>query len=303
MQQSRSRKGRDVCGIVLLDKPGGMTSNRALQRVKRLFDARKAGHTGSLDPLATGLLPICFGGATKLSGYLLDAGKTYSVTAKFGVATDTADADGQVTGVCEQPAPDIDRVRQSLARFCGDLEQVPPMYSALKQGGRRLYELARQGVEVERPARPVRIYSIVLDDYQWPHCSFTVQCSKGTYVRTLVVDIAASLDTLGHVSALRRLALGPFEARQMVTVDALEEAAQAGEQALDRFLLPPAVAVADWRQVEVNGEQASKLRHGMRIPAEPHWPPGKVAIMTVDRGLMGLGEVTTAGELAPQRLL
>jgi tRNA pseudouridine55 synthase len=303
MQQSRSRKGREVRGIVLLDKPGGMTSNRALQKVKRLFGGSKAGHTGSLDPLATGMLPICFGGATKLSGYLLDAGKTYRVTATFGVATDTADADGKIVASVEQPVPDIDQVRRALARFLGDIEQIPPMYSALKQGGRRLYELARQGVEVDRPPRAVRIDSIVLDDYHWPQCDFTVKCSKGTYVRSLVVDIAQSLGTLGHVSALRRVALGPFDAARMVTLPALEEAACHGEAVLDGFLLPPSVAVADWLRVEVSGEQAARLRHGMRIPAEAHWPLGKVAIMAADEGLIGIGEITASRELAPRRLL
>src|SRR5690606_22393216 len=210
------RRGRNVRGILLLDKPSGVTSNRALQRAKRLFQAAKAGHTGSLDPLATGMLPICFGAATKLAGYLLDARKTYAVTAELGTATDSADADGQVIAQSATPPPAELDVREAVASFEGDIEQTPPMYSALKRDGRRLYELARQGIVVDRAPRRVRIDTMTVEEYAWPTVRFTVTCSKGTYVRTLVTDLAARLGTLGHVTALRRLAVEPFDSADMV---------------------------------------------------------------------------------------
>src|SRR5690606_13784064 len=199
MARHGRRKGRPVDGVLLLDKARGVTSNRALQQVRRLFDAAKAGHTGSLDPLATGMLPVCLGEATKVSGFLLDADKHYRVTAKLGVRTDTADADGVVTATAPVPAFDDARRRETLARFTGDIEQVPPMYSALKHQGRRLYELARAGEEVERHARTVRVFSLVPEARDEDSLTLDVRCSKGTYVRTLVEDIAADLGTLAHV--------------------------------------------------------------------------------------------------------
>ncbi|HEX7079655.1 MAG TPA: tRNA pseudouridine(55) synthase TruB [Gammaproteobacteria bacterium] len=300
---NRRRPGRDVTGILLLDKPRGSTSNRALQQAKRLFRAAKAGHTGSLDPLATGMLPICFGAATKLAGYLLDARKTYSVTAELGVATDTGDADGAVTARSDAPAPSEARLRTALAAFVGEIEQTPPMHSALKHDGRRLYELARRGVVVERKPRRVRIFAATLDEYVWPRCRFTVTCSKGTYIRSLVADLASEAGTLGHVAALRRLAVEPFREADMVGLEALEAAAASGLSALDAFLLPLDAALPDWPSVEVDAADALRLSQGQAVPAGPAWPRGLVRIQARGAGMIGIGEVLPEGRLAPRRWL
>ncbi|MGB5440817.1 MAG: tRNA pseudouridine(55) synthase TruB, partial [Gammaproteobacteria bacterium] len=215
-RRQRNSHLRPVNGILLLDKPAGVTSNAALQIVKKLYRARKAGHTGSLDPLATGLLPICFGEATKISGFLLDADKDYLVTCKLGERTTTGDAEGEV----EQRRP-VERVTEKLVRkamqgFIGDIEQIPPMYSALKHKGERLYKLARQGIEVERAPRQVTIFEMELTDFSLPEATFRVHCSKGTYVRTLIEDIGEVLGCGAHVIRLRRLGVGPFDSSGMI---------------------------------------------------------------------------------------
>src|SRR5690606_6848327 len=283
--------------------PSGLTSNQALQRVKRLYRAAKAGHTGSLDPLATGMLPICFGAATKLVGYLLDAAKTYSVTARLGVATDTADADGRVIEHAEGEPPDGDRVRRALESFVGEIEQIPPMYSALKRDGQRLYDLARRGIVVDREPRRVHIHGISLDEYAWPVLRFTVKCSKGTYVRTLVTDIAAAIGTLGHVAALRRLAVEPFDGGEMVTLERIEQTAEAGPAALDALLLPAESARSGWPRVEVSPACAERLLRGQSVPAAADWPVGLVRLEEGVLGFMGVGEVLPEGRLAPRRML
>lgn len=298
----RRAKGRPLNGILLLDKPPGPTSNQALQRVKRLFRAAKAGHTGSLDPLATGMLPICFGAATKLAGYLLDARKTYTVTAELGAATDTGDADGTVIERSgEQPGRE--RLEAALAGFVGEIEQTPPMYSALKRDGKRLYELARQGVVVDRTNRRVRIFRAELEAYAWPHCRFTVTCSKGTYVRTLVTDLAEAAGTLGHVAELRRVAVEPFDARQMVGPDELEATAEhGGAAALDEMLLPADSALAGWPRIVLDPARSAGLARGQSVPAEPGWPRGLARVEDAG-GFVGIGEVLAEGVLAPRRLL
>jgi tRNA pseudouridine55 synthase len=297
------RKGRNVRGVLLLDKPSGMTSNQALQRVKRLYQAAKAGHTGSLDPLATGMLPICFGAATKLAGYLLDARKTYTVTAQLGVATDTADADGEVVERSDASAPDPEHVRRAVDALVGESLQTPPMYSALKREGRRLYELARRGIVVEREPRQVAIYSARLDEYAWPTLRFTVACSKGTYVRTLVTDLAESLGTLGHVTVLRRLAVEPFDPSGMVTLDALEREEAGGPAALDRLLLPAESALADWPLLELDPASTERLLHGQSVAAASGWPVGLVRLQDRSLGFIGIGEVLAERRLAPRRML
>ncbi|MGB1580547.1 MAG: tRNA pseudouridine(55) synthase TruB, partial [Nevskiales bacterium] len=233
MGRGRRARGRNISGILLLDKPIGRSSNAALQEVKRLFDARKAGHTGSLDPLATGLLPICFGHATKLSGYLLDADKAYWVKARLGERTDTADAEGEV--IERLPVPDLSSrsVLDVLGSFLGEQEQLPPMYSALKHEGKRLYELARAGEEVERKKRRINIYDLQLLSAQADELVMSVRCSKGTYIRTLVEDIAQALGTVGHVAALRHTAVGAFTGEQMIDLPNLHALAEAGVDALD----------------------------------------------------------------------
>jgi tRNA pseudouridine55 synthase len=302
MHARGEKVSRDVTGIVLLDKPAGITSNQALQRVKRLFGAAKAGHTGSLDPLATGMLPICLGEATKVSGLLLDAAKSYRVTAALGAATDTCDADGTV--VERRPAPEIEAsgIEAALAGFVGEIEQVPPMYSALKHKGRRLYELARRGEEVEREARRVTIYAIELEAVDWPVLEFRVDCSKGTYVRTLVVDLAARLGTVGHVRALRRLAVAPYAQSQMRDIADLEALAAEGWDRLDATLLPPDGALCAWPAIELDVEAALRLRQGQWLASDPARAPGRVRLYGEDGAFLGVGEVLATGELRPRRL-
>ena len=294
---------RDVRGLLLLDKPGGMTSNRALQRVKHLFQAVKAGHTGSLDPLATGMLPICFGAATSVCAYLLDSHKAYRVVAALGNATDTGDADGAVVATSGAAPPGRDAVAAALARFEGTIEQVPPMYSALKQEGVRLYKLARRGVSVPRAARTVVIESLELESYGWPELAFTVRCSKGTYVRSLVEDLAAALGTLGHVRELRRLYVDPFAAEPMIDLATLEaSAAEGGLAALDRHLLPLDRALPTWPAVPVSAAGAERLAHGQALAAEPGWPQGRVRVYAPPGELLALGEVGPDRRLVPLRV-
>ena len=294
---------RDVRGLLLLDKPGGMTSNRALQRVKHLFHAAKAGHTGSLDPLATGMLPICFGAATSVCAYLLDASKAYRVVAALGAATDTGDSDGTVVATAEGEPPDPETIAAALRRFEGPIEQVPPMYSALKQQGVRLYELARRGVSVPRAARRVVIESLQLERYAWPELVLTVRCSKGTYVRTLVEDIAAAAGTLGHVRELRRLYVDPFAAEPMADLAALEAAAaEGGLAALDGRLLPLDRALPDWPVVALSAAEAERLAHGQSVAAAPDWPVGRARVYAPPGELLALGEVGADRRLVPLRV-
>ncbi|MEO8465084.1 MAG: tRNA pseudouridine(55) synthase TruB [Gammaproteobacteria bacterium] len=303
MSNARAR-GRDVFGLLLLDKPAGASSNHALQRVKHLYQAARAGHTGSLDPLATGMLPILFGSGTRLCGYLLDSGKEYSTTARLGIATTTGDAEGEVIADRSGEAPpSLDAVADVLRRFVGEISQVPPMYSALKRDGVPLYSLARRGIEVERAPRRVTIEALVLEEYRWPHLALTVRCSKGTYIRTLVEDIAVALGTVGHVAALRRLAVLPFVGQPMHSLDSLQTAATAGGlNALDAFLLPPDLALPDWPAVELDGPAVTRLSQGQAVPAEPNWPRGEVRVYAQPRRFIALGTVTTEGRLEPQRV-
>ena len=293
---------RDVSGIVMLDKPAGLTSNQALQRVRRLYRASKAGHTGSLDPLATGMLPVCLGNATKVCSYLLDARKSYRVTARLGQSTDTGDAEGTVVG--ESPAVEFPKeaVEGVFDGFTGEYEQVPPMYSALKHKGQRLYKLARRGIEVPRKPRTVRILELKLRRMRSPELQFDVTCSKGAYVRTLVEDIARALGTLGHVRALRRTSLGPFSETQMVTLPTLEDNAREGLEALDQCLLPADRALTSWPRVVVPAPLRGPLVNGRAVPVEMGWPRGKVRIYAPNEEFLGIGEVTAAGRLAPRRV-
>ena len=299
----RQRQRRTVDGFLLLDKPYGFTSNRALQRVKRLFDARKAGHTGSLDPLATGMLPICFGTATRVAQYALAADKSYAVTGRLGVRTDTDDADGRIIEQGTVPELTLGAVKAVLEGYVGVSEQTPPMYSALKHEGQRLYELARRGIEVEREARPISIRSIELGAFEPPDIEMRVVCSKGTYIRTLVADIAASLGTIGHVAALRRLTVGSFVDERMWTLEELEVLAIDGWTALDRTLRPTDTALLGWPEVVLDGEALSRVRHGQTIKIEPPDHSGCHRIYSADRVFVGIGVVNERGELAPRRIL
>lgn len=297
--RSRAEPGarRDVHGVLLLDKPSGITSNKALQQVKRLLRATKAGHTGSLDPLATGMLPICFGEATKLTGLMLAADKTYRVSAALGRATDTGDSTGAVVAEAAVPTLSEALVRPALERLTGSIEQVPPMYSALKHDGQRLYALARRGIEVERAARTVTIHELTLLRHEPCLLELRVRCSKGTYVRTLVEDLARALGTVGHVTALRRLAVAPFGEGPMTTLAALEQAIEA-----DALLLPVDSVIADWPRLSLDAELVERLVHGQAVRAEDGWPRGPVRLHTAMGRLFGIGEVGAGDRLVPRRL-
>ena len=294
---------RAITGILLLDKPAGLTSNAVLQRVRRLYRADKAGHTGSLDPLATGLLPICLGEATKLSGYLLDADKRYVVRAAVGKATATGDAEGPVVRESDPAGLTRAALAALLPQFTGAIRQRPPMYSALKHQGQRLYELARQGQEVEREARPVHVASLELLDFGPGFFELDVRCSKGTYIRSLVEDLAAAAGQCAHVATLRRLEAGPFRAAGMVAPATLEQAAGQGLEALDALLLDPLAGLADWVRVTVTAPEAARLAQGqpIRLAAVPR--PGPVAVVDDRPALLGLAEVDAERVLRPKRWL
>lgn len=295
--------GRKIDGIFLLDKPAGLTSNAALQEVKRIFKARKAGHTGSLDPLATGMLPICLGEATKVSSFLLDADKRYQMTCKLGEKTDTADAEGEVVETCSVPELDKATVEEVLTRFIGPIEQIPPMYSALKHNGERLYTLARQGKVVERKPRAITIHELTLLSLGVDTCELEIRCSKGTYVRTLAEDIAEALGTLAHVIALRRLGVGPFnDVDQMVTLDELKKMADSGLESLDDRLLPIESALTGWPGVQVSSNDAFYVRQGQAVQV-PHAPTsGWVRIYEDGEQFLGMGQIQDDGKVAPKRL-
>ena len=299
----RRAKGRPVNGILLLDKPSGMTSNEALQKVKWLYFARKAGHTGSLDPLASGMLPICLGEATKVSGFLLDADKRYWVRCKLGERTATGDAEGEVLETRPVGEPDAAQVEAVLARFRGTIEQVPPMYSALKHEGQRLYKLARQGVEVERQPRQVEIHELQLLALEGDSMDILVHCSKGTYVRTLVEDIGEALGCGAHVAGLRRTAVGPYQEDQMVTMERLEQLREQDKAALDDLLLPVESALVQWPDVELTPDAAFYLQQGQPVLV-PHAPTrGWVRLYERGHRFIGMGQILDDGRVAPKRLM
>lgn len=299
----RRSKGRPVNGILLLDKPDGMTSNDALQQVKRLYKAEKAGHTGSLDPLATGMLPICLGEATKVSGFLLDADKRYLITCKLGVKTATADAEGEVLERRPVPALDEQELEGQLARFRGTIQQIPPMYSALKHKGERLYKLARQGQEVERAPRTVTIRELTLHRLEGDEIDLEVACTKGTYVRTLAEDLGEVLGCGAHVKTLRRLGVGPYtEPAAMTTLEELRHLAGDGFAALDGALLPLESALSGWPGVRLSPDSAFYLRQGQAVLVPKAPTAGWVRLYDQDQRFLGVGEIQDDGKVAPRRL-
>jgi tRNA pseudouridine55 synthase len=300
---SRPRRfDREVDGILLLDKPSGMSSNSALQQARRCYRALKAGHAGSLDPLASGLLPVCFGQATKVCGQLLDSAKTYRVVAKLGEQTDTADAEGQVISRMPVPRLDSATVRAVLDGFLGAQEQVPPMYSALKHGGQRLYELARRGESVERAPRQIRITRLELMALDSGAIELEVDCSKGTYVRTLVEDVARALGTVAHVTALRRLKVDSFGDQAMIGLQELEQAAEEGRD-LAAWLLPVDHVFAALPRAEVDGAGEGDLLHGRRARSAPaEGVGGTVRVYGPGGRFIGLAERDLNGLLQPSRL-
>ena len=295
----RRRSGRNLHGILLLDKRSGISSNRALQEVRRLFDANKAGHTGSLDPLATGLLPVCFGEATKLSSFLLDDDKRYQVVVQLGVITDTADADGQVLETKSVPEISADNISSCLAKNTGRIEQIPPMYSALKHQGRRLYELAREGQYIERKPRSITIYDIKCQDYANELMTLVVSCSKGTYIRSLAEDIGRELGCGAFVKELRRLNVGKFSLSNAWTLDQLQ--ALDDDEKLLKCLLPVDTALTAWPKILLNATQAGKIRHGQTIEMTEQLNQGMVRIYT-EQNILGIGEFIEQGRLVPKRL-
>ena len=297
------RDRRPVDGLVLLDKPVGWTSNAALQAVKRLYRAKKAGHTGSLDPLASGLLPLCLGEATKLSGLLLNADKSYRFTCRLGVITATGDAEGEVLATRPVGPLSREQIEAALRRFTGPIQQIPPMYSAVKRDGQPLYKLARQGIEVERAPREVTVHELRLLRQDAEELECELRCSKGTYVRTLAADLGEALGCGAHVSALRRTAVEPYDAARMVTLDALRERAERGLAALDEWLLPPDSAVANWPAVSVSGDSASYLWQGQPVLVPRAPSQGWLRLYQEGRQFLGIGEILDDGRVAPRRLL
>jgi tRNA pseudouridine55 synthase len=295
-QQKRPPR-RTVDGVLLLDKPQGLTSNAALQSARRLYNAAKAGHTGTLDPMATGLLPLTFGEATKFSQMLLDADKAYEATVRLGIETDTGDAEGRpIASAPVSVTPD--EVARALSLFTGEIEQVPPMYSALKCAGKPLYEYARAGIEIERAPRKVRIHALEFVALEGDAFRIRVDCSKGTYIRTLAIDLGRALGCGAHLSALRRTRIGPFAVDAAVTLAALEAAAP---EARDALLAPADALVAHLPRVALAPEAAHALLHGRVVPA-PGAAGGLVRVYGEVR-FLGLGECDGEGRLSPKRLI
>jgi tRNA pseudouridine55 synthase len=298
-------KGRPVDGVLVVDKPGGMSSNDAVQRAKRIFRARKVGHTGSLDPLATGVLPLCFGEATKFSQYLLASDKKYWARIRLGVRTDSGDADGQIVETRPVVGVTRERVEAALAEFRGEIEQVPSMFSAVKHQGQPLYKLARQGIEVERAARCVTIYSNEIARLEGDELDLEIHCSKGTYVRTIAEDLGERLGCGAHVSALRRRKAGPYVEADLVTFETLERvASDGGFAALDGLLLPTASAVRDWPPVTLTQATAYYVRQGQPVIVAHAPPEGWVRLLEGSEAeFIGVGEILDDGRVAPRRLL
>ena len=298
------KKGRDVHGVFLLDKPQGVSSNDIMQKVKRLFKANKAGHTGALDPLATGMLPICLGEATKFSQFLLDSDKRYVVTAKLGERTDTSDAEGQVVQRREVNVAEAD-ILAALPAFRGEILQVPTMFSALKHNGKPLYEYARAGVTVEREARPITIFELKFIDYQAPFLTLEVHCSKGTYIRTLVDDLGEALGCGAHVTMLRRLAVADYPIEEMMPIEDLALLADNFPSSeLDRLLLPMDTAVASLPQLNLTAEQTKAVGFGQRVKFEnPQALSGLVRLFSENGQFLGIAEITVGNIIRPNRMV
>lgn len=304
------RRGRDIHGVLLLDKPQGLSSNDVLQKVKRLFQANKAGHTGALDPLATGMLPICLGEATKFSQYLLDSDKRYRVIARLGQRTDTSDADGAI--ISERPLTFSQvQLEQAIDSFRGPTQQVPSMYSALKYQGRKLYEYAREGIEVPREARPITVYELLFIRHEGDELELEIHCSKGTYIRTIIDDLGEKLGCGAHVIMLRRLQVATYPIEKMVTLEALREWAAEAEAAeipvgekLDALLMPMDSPAAEYPVVNLLPEVAAffKLGQAVRVANAPL--NGLVRVTEgAEQKFIGMAEIIEDGRVAPRRLV
>ena len=297
--QQFKRIKRTISGVLLLDKAYDISSNTALQQVKRLFQAEKAGHTGNLDPLATGLLPLCFGEATKFSQYLLDADKVYQAVIKLGATTTTGDVEGDV--ISQHPVSvNLLQVEQVLQNFIGPVQQIPPMYSALKHQGKALYTYARAGIEIERKAREITIYSLDLVEFSGDELSVTVSCSKGTYIRVLAEDIGAKLGCGAHLKALRRIATGGFDIAHAMTLSQIE---QMSPEQRDASLLPADCLLEGVPKVILDSESAYYVQQGQTVWQAKQSTQGMVSLYGPDQVFIGLGEITDAGKIAPKRLV
>lgn len=307
---ARRRKGRPINGVILLDKPTGISSNDALQKVKRIYFAEKAGHTGALDPLATGMLPICLGEATKFSQFLLDSDKRYVVKAKLGERTNTSDSDGEVVETREVNVT-REQLERCVASFKGETDQVPSMFSALKYKGRPLYEYAREGIEVPREARKITVYSIELLRFEGDEIEMEVHCSKGTYIRTITDDLGEMLGCGAHVTYLRRTGVAKYPYERMVTLEQLNELLEqahrdevAPKELLDPLLMPMDTAVQDLPEVNLDAELTNLVQHGMPVPVLGA-PEGTPLRMTSgeEKLFIGVAEVNADGKVAPKRLV
>jgi tRNA pseudouridine55 synthase len=299
---TRRRPGRAVDGIILLDKPEGLSSNQALSQVKHLLGARKAGHTGALDPLATGLLPLCFGEATKVSGWLLDADKSYVAVAELGRVTDTGDQEGRTLSEAPVPRLDDSLMAALTERFTGEIAQVPPMFSALKRGGQPLYRLARKGIEVEREPRNVTIHRLVLRLLDRTHLELEVDCSKGTYIRSLVGDIGQVIGCGATVQSLRRTRHGAFGIKHLWTLEQIRQRIQAeGPEAMDSELLSADDALPFLPALALDESSVEAVRQGRWVEA-PLSEGGHYRLYCAVRGFIGVGEVAQDGLLRPKRL-
>lgn len=299
---------RKVNGVLILDKPIGISSNAALQIAKRVFEAAKAGHTGSLDPLATGVLPLCFGEATKFSQYLLDADKRYLATFKLGVATNTGDAEGEIVSTAEVPdikLPDLNKV---LDQFRGKIQQVPSMFSALKVNGQPLYKLARQGIEIERKSREVSIFKYEVVAFEGDQLKVDIECSKGTYVRTLAEDLGKVLGCGAHVAELRRTQSGPYPESRSISLDALEQMKEdGGLEAIDKLLLPVESSIENWPAINLTQLTAAYFKQGQAVQVakapEAGWLRIFSEVESKDPVFLGVGEILEDGKIAPRRLV
>ncbi|MEX0962890.1 MAG: tRNA pseudouridine(55) synthase TruB [Pseudohongiellaceae bacterium] len=300
---AKRNKGRSIDGIVILDKAIGVSSNRALQEVKRIFDASKAGHTGSLDPLATGVLPLCLGEATKVSQFLLDSDKKYRTRIKLGVRTDSGDCEGSEIERCAEFQILEKQIKEALKQFQGEIDQVPPMHSALKVNGVPLYKMARRGETIERQSRRVTVYSIELSHYEGDEIELEIACSKGTYIRTIADDLGQVLGCGAHIIALRRTQAGAFTEADCVTTQTLKEEFESGGlSVIDEHLIPMDKAVADLPEVVLPSITASFIKNGQPVLVR-HLPEEGLVRLYEEEQFIGIGCIDDDGKVAPRRLI
>jgi len=300
----QKNRGRPLNGILLLDKPLDYSSNEALQDIKRMYNAQKAGHTGSLDPRATGLLPICFGEATKISAFLLNSDKSYLTECQLGIKTETGDTEGDIIEQRDVPDLTLEQVNEVVQSFVGEIQQMPPMYSALKKEGVPLYKLAREGVEVERELRTVNIYSITGVALEGDKLSFTVDCSKGTYIRTLAEDIGEKLGCGAHVTVLRRGDVGIFRLEDAVSFDQIKQLRdEKAFAAMDELIMPMEEALAEWPDLQLTNDAAYYLRQGQPVLVPKAPTEGWVRLFEKEGGFIGVGQIQDDGLVAPRRMM